>query len=293
MTAERWAEIQAHGGSVCLSDRAKWLLTGDDRVRYLNGQVTQDVRRAKAGMAVYACVTDAKGRVCGDIFVRETEDGRGLLLDAEASLREALAVRLERYVVADDVEMTDVTEEWTLMHFFGAACQGVGNGHECERLGQPGVDVWARKAEGQPPAPSVSAEEMEVLRVLRGVPRYPNELNGEVFPPEAGLEARAMDYSKGCYIGQEVLSRIRTTRKMPRELISWILLGEGEVPAGAVLAEPGGKSVGQVTSVVRHPVTGRATGLGYVKLGAVPDDSQLLVGNDFATIGRLLPGLSV
>lgn len=293
MTAERWAEIQADGGSVCLTDRAKWLLTGDDRVRYLNGQVTQDVRRAKAGRVVYACVTDAKGRVCGDIFVRETEDGSGLLLDAEASLREVLAGRLERYMVADDVEMTDVTEEWTLTHFFGAACEEVGKGHACERLGQPGVDVWTRKAEGQLPASSVSAEEMEVLRVLHGVPRYPNELNGEIFPPEAGLEARAMDYTKGCYIGQEVLSRIRTTRKMPRELVSWTLLGEGEVPKGTVLAELGGKSVGQVTSVVRHPVTGRATGLGYVKLGAVPDDSQLLVGNDLATIERLLPGLSV
>lgn len=102
-----------------------------------------------------------------------------------------------------------------------------------------------------------------------------------------------MDYVKGCYIGQEVLSRIKTTRKMPRELVFWALAEEGEVTPKTELVLPCGRVVGQVTSAVRHPETGRAVGLGYVKLGTVPDDSQLLVGNDLATIARLVPGPSV
>jgi folate-binding Fe-S cluster repair protein YgfZ len=119
-------------------------------------------------------------------------------------------------------------------------------------------------------------------------------LNGEVFPPEAGLELRAIDYNKGCYIGQEVISRIRASRKMPRELVAWRLNGGGEVGAGAqvVLPGEGGRILGGVTSVVVEPETGLAAGLAYVKLGTVPDDSQLLVGNHLATIRRLVPGLS-
>ena len=296
MTKERWEAIRQSGGIVDLSGRAKWLITGEDRIRYLNGQVTQDIRRATAEKAVYACVTDVKGRISGDIFVRVAADGKGLLLDAEEGLREVLLLRLDRYIVADDVEIQDVTDDWDLVHYFGDAAEGIEGGSLCERFGMAGRDVWTARGESVMSGDGfLSAEELEVLRVLNGVARYPFELNGEVFPPEAGLELRAIDYSKGCYIGQEVISRIRTSRKMPRELVAWRLNGGGEVGAGAqvVLPGEGGRILGGVTSVVVEPETGLAAGLAYVKLGTVPDDSQLLVGNHLATIRRLVPGLSL
>lgn len=295
MTQERWQEIGRDGGAVDLSNRAKWLLTGGDRIRYLNGQVTQDIRRATAARSVYACVTDVKGRINGDVFVRLTGDGEGLLLDAEEGLREVLMLRLDRYIVADDVEIADVTDEWDVEHLFGEAAHGVEGGIECERFGVAGRDVWTARGESARGGEGFLSEgEVEVLRVLNGVPRYPFELSGEVFPPEAGLELRAIDYNKGCYIGQEVISRIRTSRKMPRELVAWRLNGGGEVESGAqvVLPGEGGRILGAVTSVVIEPETGFAAGLAYVKLGTVPDDSQLLVGNHLATIRRLVPGLS-
>lgn len=295
MTQERWQAIRRNGGAVNLSNRAKWLLKGEDRIRYLNGQVTQDVRRATAGKAVYACVTDVKGRISGDVFVRVTADGEGLLLDAEEGLREVLMTRLDRYIVADDVEILDVTDEWDVVHYFGEAAQEVEGGVECERFGVSGRDVWTARGESPRGGDGfLSESEVEVLRVLNGVARYPFELNGEVFPPEAGLELRAIDYAKGCYIGQEVISRIRTSRKMPRELVAWRLNGGGEVEAGSqvVLPGEGGTILGAVTSVVIEPETELAAGLAYVKLGNVPDDSQLLVGNHLATIRRLVPGLS-
>lgn len=296
MTPERWKEIQQGGGVVNLSGRSKWLMVGEDRIRFLNGQVTQDVRRASAEKAVYGCVTDAKGRVSGDVFVRKTEDGEGLLLDAEEALREVMMARLDRYIVADNVEIQDVTEDWDLVHFFGEAAQGVEGGIECERFGRVGKDLWlARGESARFVAGILSQGEVEILRVLNGVARYPFELNGEVFPPEAGLEERAIDYSKGCYIGQEVISRIRTSKKMPRELVAWRLNEGGEVAVGVqvVLPEEGGRVLGAVTSSVRDPETGFAAGLAYIKLGTVPDDSRLLVGNHLATIRRLVPGLSL
>lgn len=262
MTADLFQQITAHGVAVNLSSRAKFRLTGSDRVRYLNGQVTNDVRRVKADATLYACVTDAKGRIVGDVFVHAMEDT--LLLDAEPGLRETLGMRLERYIVADDVELTDVTEEWQLWHVFGTS--DYSNGMRSNRFGVEGVDLWL-PAGSAPPTfgslPILNEADLETWRILQKVPRWPHELNAETFPPEAGLETRAMDFTKGCYIGQEILSRIKTTGKMPRELVAF----ESETPVNAgdeILAD---KPVGTVTSVATHPETGKTAGLAMVRQG--------------------------
>lgn len=286
MTVERWNHIKNYGGWGDLSARAKWLLKGEDRVRYLNGQVTNDVRRATVAAAVYTCVTDHKGRICGDAFIRATNCGEGLLLDAEPTLRELLGSRLERYIVADDVECLDVTDDWRLVHGFGPGGRPVIDaGVTAERFGMSGQDLWLGVEDKWAGAPELklTEDELEIWRVVQGIPKYPNELNEGVFPPEAGLEIKAVDYTKGCYIGQEVISRMRTTGKMPRRLIRWHAEeGTGLIVAGDLVYEEGGavdgKSMGHVTSVVRHPESGRMCGLAYVKQAVVPLHSRLLVG---------------
>src|SRR5438552_3270226 len=113
--AELYAEIRKKGGVADLSHRAIWLVSGEDRVRFLNGQVTNDVRKLKPnGSAIHACVLTTKGKLCGDIFISARSNS--LRLDAEASLRESLTARLERYLIADDVVIKDVTNEWSLIH---------------------------------------------------------------------------------------------------------------------------------------------------------------------------------
>ena len=264
MQAETYQNLLAHGAAVNLSTRAKWKLSGGDRVRYLNGQVTNDVRRADDRHTIYACVTDVKGRIAGDVMIH-SRDG-ALWLDAEADLRETLGMRLEKYIVADDAELTDVTDDWQLWHVFGPQA---GDGLQSLRFGLPGIDVWIPAGESfQPSLPVLSLEEVETLRILQKVPRWPNELGGDTFPPEAGLEERAMDFAKGCYIGQEILSRIKTTGKMPRQLHSWET--NREIAAGAPLHDAGGREIGLVTSTARHPLTGKLVVLGYIKSGAGP-----------------------
>jgi folate-binding protein YgfZ len=260
MTADTFQDIAQNGAAVNLSARAKFRLTGNDRVRYLNGQVTNDVRRANAQSTIYACVTDAKGRIAGDVFIHA--DGDALLLDAEPGLRESLGLRLERYIVADDAELTDMSDEWQLWHVWGAHMpQGIPS----TRFGREGVDVWQPVGTTfEPGCQILSEEDLETWRILQKVPRWPHELNAETFPPEAGLEARAMDFFKGCYIGQEVLSRIKTTGKMPREMIAFE--AETTVTVGAEIWTD--KAVGTVTSVATHPVTGFTVGLGMVRQGA-------------------------
>ena len=117
MDAELYQSLLAKGGCVDLSARAKWRLSGADRVRYLNGQVTNDVRTARADEALYACVTNVKGRIEGDVFIHA--EGDSLILDAPEALRESLGMRLEKYIIADDAVLEDITDEWRLWHVIG------------------------------------------------------------------------------------------------------------------------------------------------------------------------------
>jgi tRNA-modifying protein YgfZ len=244
-----------------LSARAKFKLTGADRVRYLNGQVTNDIRTATAERAIYACVTDAKGRIVGDIHVHARDEA--LFIDAEPGLRDTLAARLERYIVSDDAELHDVTDDFDL--WFSTNAEGVAN----ERYGRIGSDLWLAKGRPAPSGSLISSEDAEVMRVLAGVPQWPNELGNEVFPQEAGLEARAMSYTKGCYIGQEILSRIKTTGKMPRTMIRWTSTATPQV--GDLIV-----GHGPITSAVTAPTTGQLVGLAFIKQNAATRDAYTL-----------------
>jgi folate-binding protein YgfZ len=283
------------GACVNLSTRAKWRLSGADRVRYLNGQVTNDVRRASSREVLYACVTNAKGKIDGDIHIHASPDGTALLLDSEPGLRESLSLRLAKYIISDDAELEDVSDDWQLWHVLGgdAAITEAQGGHivAADRFRAPGIDVWLpAKTKFEPPCTVLSADEIEALRILRHIPKHPQELNAETFPQEAGLESRAMNFSKGCYIGQEILSRIKTTGKMPRNLIAWSAnSGAMQVSSGdALFNEADQKAIGSVTSVTRHPQTGIATGLAYVRQGYAVPDSVLLVGADVPRIDAIV-----
>ncbi len=295
MTANFFQQITTHGAAVNLSSRAKIRLTGADRIRYLNGQVTNDMRQAKSDESLYACVTDVKGRIAADVFAHV--EGDSLLLDAEPELRETLGMRLERYIVADDVELSDVTEEWQLWHVLGgadapASIDNVHFAQDCPhhilhstRYGAKGLDIWLPASADAPTfdsLPILSEADLETWRILQKIPRWPHELNAETFPPEPGLEARAMNFTKGCYIGQEVLSRIKTTGKMPREMIAF----ESNVAVNAGDELWIDKAVGKVTSVTKHPATGQTIGLAMIRQGSASD--ALHVGS---STGPLLTGL--
>ena len=297
MTAETFSQIEQQGGVIALNDHSKFMLTGADRVRFLNGQVTNDVRKATAYAALHACVTNLKGKVEALITIHSA--GETLYLDSTHDLREALALRLEKYIIADDVELLDVTDEWSLCHVFGAAAQSPEfqlflqqpseDSHmlKTERMGQPGFDVWIRGRHlslGEMGGHPLTMEEAEVWRICHGIPAWPNELAASVFPQEAGLETSVMDFAKGCYIGQEILSRIKTTGKMPRILRKWSLAATSEpiasITAGMALHtknESGDLAeAGTVTSACLHPVLDRWMGLAYVRQNMEAVHSVLL-----------------
>jgi folate-binding protein YgfZ len=261
MTAvERMLE---HGAALDLGVRTLLRFDGPDRVRYLNGQLTNDLREIPADSAIPSCVTDAKGHLLAEVRVFEHDDA--LWVEAPASLRESLSERLDRYLIADEVEWTDQSDHWHLVHGLGAPASMAGTlesgdslTRQSDRLGPPGLDIWLPASNSTildsllDQLGALDSDRAETIRIAHGVPAWGAELTEGILPPEAGLDRTAISYTKGCYIGQEVISRIKSIGRVNRHLVRLQLdsiVDPTDLP-GAELHDPEtGKSAGTLTSV--------------------------------------------
>lgn len=271
------------------SARAKLRVTGADAFRFLNGQITNDLRKANATAAIQAAILNAKGKLSAHVFVsKEGEDG--FLLDADPELQEELPARIERYIIADDVQLEDVTERFSLLHFIGDAPPKIDSGRTlaADRLGMKGWDYWCTRA----PAAELRAPFTlqlkfcddacaEVLRIERGIPRWGRELTNEIIPVEANLEANSIDYEKGCYIGQEVISRMKMSGQTNKRLCGLVALSDASLEPGMRLAPEAetGKEAGWLTSATKSDRLGKEIALGYVKRGFNTAGTRLLAGS--------------
>jgi folate-binding protein YgfZ len=238
-----------------LSARAKLCVTGDDRIRFLNGQTTNDLRKTGAEATQESCVLNVKGHLDAHVFLSAT--AHDIWIDADPELREQLKVRLERYVIADDVTIEDVTDQYALFHILADSELKISDAKfafRSRRLGIDGWDLWveAPRAEAMKSAlradyRAIDESEWETLRIENGVPRWGRELTPAIIPPEANLAARAIDYEKGCYIGQEVISRMKMSGQTRQRLCG--VTSEKALAPGMEL-HAGTKVVGHVTSVV-------------------------------------------
>jgi folate-binding protein YgfZ len=232
-------------GTRCLLE-----IHGPDAVRYLNGQVTQDVRSLAQDptSALPACVTDAKGRLQGYVTLYQIKDSPlTLWVEAPLELRDLLLARLSRYLIADDAEIEDRTDDYRLLHCIGDTAEPGDFSHE--RYGVPGSDRWMKAGVAIEPTEFLSQERVEAIRVKNGVPLWGRELVEGMLPPEARLDRMAISYQKGCYIGQEVISRIKSAGKLNRMLMSFLLETSASVPSGTTLLDDAGVDVGELTSV--------------------------------------------
>ena len=260
-----------------LSARLKLRLTGSDRVRFLNGQVTNDVRKANANLSMTACVLSAKGKMDALIFIGAGEDE--LLVDADPELKETLAARLDRYLIADDVAIEDVSKDFSLFHVTGESAPALPNDahwRRGKRFGTAGWDLFVPAAEHErtrqllaAEEPMFSPEEAERWRIEQGVPRWGRELTPQIIPVEANLEGDAIDYAKGCYIGQEVISRMKISGQTNKRLCGLVARDDAPLVPDLHLFNPETeKEVGRITSATRSERLGQEIALGYVKRGA-------------------------
>ncbi len=257
-----------------LSPRLKFRVTGNDRVRFLNGQITNDIRKATETSAIEACVLNAKGKMDAHIFVHK--DGESFLIDAHPALGASLQPRLEKYVIADDVQIEDVTAQWSIFHVIGHDGPNIVGPAKIilvDRFGVAGSDIWCAGSEPDQNAGTLAKQFKfcdescaEQFRIELGIPRWGRELTPEIIPVEANLEQRCIDYEKGCYIGQETISRMKMSGQRNKQLCGLISLEQAALaPEMRLRAGPDHKDAGWITSVARSG--DRQIGLAYVKRG--------------------------
>lgn len=255
-----------------LSDRAKLRVSGPDRIRFLNGQLTNDMTQLKPGVSLYTCALSAKGKLCGDMFV--TPLTSEIILDYEPALRDSLPARLEKYLIADEVELQDVTDQFALFHICDMVLPDAilpeGTITTSNRFAMHGKDLLipatlksvVSKLLNEKPLTEL---ELERFRIEQGIPRWGAELSEEVLPNEAGLDERGISYTKGCYLGQEIISRIKSLGHVNRHLCGVGLTNGSDLRSGDKLGPEDGKPIGSVTSACLSNRLGGWIGLAYLK----------------------------
>ncbi len=323
--AERAVAVRRGAGLFDLEGRGLLVVEGADRVRWLNGMLTRDVAALEgggAGHCAYTLLLDPKGRIVADAFLIPRRDA--LWLDVEPGAAGFLRERLEKYVVADDVRLSDESGAWAHLSVEGReapavlaralepavapaaeACADVRLAGVAVTLagygwsGAPACQIFVRASEAGAVAAALraaggdalvegDAEVLEILRIEAGVPRLGAELDEEVFPAEAGLVERAVSLDKGCFTGQEVVARIESRGAVNHRLVGFEL----ELAPDRELPEPDtdvfreGARVGELTSVC-HSAAAGPIGLGYVRVPGDAPGTPVRIGDVPARVAPL------
>jgi len=308
--------LVADAGVYDLGWRAKISVLGGDRTRWLNGMITNNVRDLAQGHGLYAFLLNPQGRVLADLYAYNR--GSSLLVDTDQSqVRKVLEV-FDHYIIMDDVEVA-MNEKLTAIGIAGPKARGALRSAGVEfpeleplqyhdltwrnteltivRGDSPTVEsyelclapenvksVWEAllKADAKP----VGTAALELLRIASGIPRYGQDIREKDLPQETGQQ-RALHFTKGCYIGQEIVERIRSRANVHRSFIGFEI--SGPLPALGIKIQADGKDVGEITSSASLPVAGgeNAVALGYLRREAALPGKQLHAGGAAATVANL------
>jgi folate-binding protein YgfZ len=309
------AALHDAAGAIDLSFHGRICLTGADRVRLLNGQVTNNVKDLHAGEGCYAALVTAKGKLQSDLNIYNLPNE--VLLDFEPGLTETITQRLEKYVIADDVQVVDVSPHYGLLSvqgpkaelvvrslalpmevpvkLFGFTSVNDSTLGEIYLVNQPRVGPGTSGFDLFVPTPALGAvmdkliaavkqagggacgwRALEMARIEAGIPRFGVDMDESNLASEAGIESRAISFSKGCYIGQEVIARIRTYGQVAKALRGLRLEGDlKELPKKGDKLFHDGKEVGYITSALASPSLKQNIALGYVRKEVNQMDTEL------------------
>jgi folate-binding protein YgfZ len=262
--------LRESAGGLWLDDRAVITVRGDDRLTWLNGVVTADLRPLAAGHGMYTAIVAVKGKLLGDAFVHRGDDA--LRVVVPAAQREALMVHFERFIVMEDVVLEATPERvFTVQGPAALTSAEVWWGHStADRLGRGGVDVLVGEG-GEAPSfvgvTPVSREAFDAESVAQGRPRWGADFGVDNYVQEAAITARAVSFQKGCYLGQEVVCRLEMRGHVQRQLASLTQVGKIPEVGAEVLAE--GKVVGRVTGTAPPMEGGPARLLAMLKYAAL------------------------
>ncbi len=329
MTAERFADprlefaaLVSGSGIYDLGFRARISLTGGDRVRWLNGMVTNNIRDLASGRGVYAFLLNPQGRILGDMLVYNL--GEKLVVETDRAQVERILATFDHYIIMDDVEVADITAQQTALGLAGPRSRAVltAAGIEVSEL-QPlqmitpqcncdcgclectvvrgedaereSYEIWlapqdlyktwhALLAAG---ATAVGTEALEMRRVAAGIPRYGVDIRERDLPQETE-QMRALNFNKGCYVGQEIVERIRSRGNVHRKFTGFVVEGAAAITRGDKIIS-NEKEVGEVTSVATLPTPSgeRTVALGYIRREVGVPGREVMIGTAKAAVIQL------
>jgi folate-binding protein YgfZ len=279
-------------------ERAALIVRGSDAAEYLQGQLTNDIEALEREAGCYAALLDRKGHLQADMRLLRLEND-DLWLDLEPASAPAVLKHLVTYSIGREVEVEDVSERWAITSLIGprapelAGFEGIGPEHAQRFREWDGTEVLAVSTDAgidlitsadaaahlgelleAAGAVQVSEAAAEIIRVESGRPRFGLDMGPESMPAEAGITERAVDFEKGCYIGQEPVARLHYRGKPNRTLRGLRLSGPAEAGDTLVLGE---KEVGVVGTACLSPALGPIA-LAIVRREAAEGD-QVVVGD--------------
>ena len=314
--------LQSGCGVHDLGFRALISLTGGDRVRWLNGMVTNNIRDLAPGHGVYAFLLNPQGHILGDLHAYNREDS--ITIETDRSQLEKILATFDHYIIMDDVEVANLSEQLTVLGVSGPKAREMLNAAginipemrplqiadatcECNcdcvkctvvRSDDPtgeSYEVWlapseAKKtwnallAQGTTP---VGFEALEMRRIAAGLPLYGVDIRERDLPQETE-QARALNFNKGCYVGQEIVERIRSRGAVHRKFTGFVVEDGRQVTAGAKIAVSG-KDVGEITSVTSLPLGGheKTVALGYIRREIGVPGREVEIGEAKAIVTEL------
>lgn len=262
---------------------------GKDRVGFLHRVLSHDIKGLPVGQARPACLLDRQGKILFSALVHAREEE--ILLEVDPTCLPQARSHLERYAVSDAVEFLDRTAALRTLHLHGPALpallasfwpalawparslhavpaplpEGLADAYRWDLLGLPGLALWAEPGrEPNLPIAACSSETFQILRIEAGVPWPGKEIRETVLLNELGSD-EWISWTKGCYVGQEIVARIKYRAHPPRLLTGFLL--ENLAPEGTVLYQEE-EAVGVLTSVCESPTLGKPIALGFLKYGA-------------------------
>ena len=292
-----------------LENRSRILLTGSDRVRWLNGMVTNNIRDLSTGHGVYAFLLNPQGHPQADLYAYNR--GESILVDTDRALLEKVLGIFDHYIIMDDVEVANVSDKVGVIGIAGPQARATlskagidfpelqllqfaditwhGRALLVTRQDNEAVETYELQVEqsdrlellhalANSGAAGVSTQTLELLRIAAGIPRYGQDIRERDLPQETE-QTRALHFSKGCYVGQEIVERIRSRGSVHRRFSGFYV--DGALPEPGAKIQLDGKDIGEITSAATLPTPKgeRHVALGYLRREGATPGKELIAGN--------------
>ena len=278
-------------GLLDLSEYGLIEVRGNDSRSFLNGILTQDIKTLPYGKGAYACLCTPKGKILADLFCYAAEDH--FKLECHKNLKGKILELLSRYVLIQKVSLQDLSQEWGGVGILGSESPSFIQTHFPKssgiiyklQWGYPCFEFWMKKEhllsfqasfQEKLALPFISKEEQEILRIESKTPLYGVDMNENTIPQEANL-SQALNFKKGCYIGQETIARLQNLGHVNKQLVLLKIDGESALDKESKIVTQDGKEIGFITSQCFSPKYQSRIALGYLQYAYLNDPGPFLI----------------